>query len=149
MATYVEGKMSGRQVLLIVCQWANEEEGDKFALFLHDGKPGVAVADGVTGESGLIGSTVLEAGSWYLLAGTWDPLDRRYRLFVNGNPEPSVGYQKGDGINASCTTTLKIGAEAVPDNERHFRGMIDEVMLFESVLALDDIKQLHAGKVSR
>ena len=57
---------------MIVCKWANTAENDHFALSLNDGKPGIAVADGLRGEGGLTGNTVLEADRWYFLVGTWD-----------------------------------------------------------------------------
>ena len=128
---------------MIVCKWANTAENDHFALSLNDGKPGIAVADGRRGEQGLTGNTVLEAGRWYFLVGTWDPISRRYRLFVDGRPEPNVGYQSGNGINATSETTLKIGAEAVPQFERHFHGLIDEVMLFEATMSEEAIGCLY------
>ena len=134
---------------MIVCKWANAAENDHFALYLSDGKPGIAVADGLRGERGLHGKTVLEAERWYFVAGTWDAVSRQYRLFVNGRPDPSVGYQAGGGINAASEATLKIGAEAVPGFERHFRGLIDEVMLLDVALDEEAVGRLHRGNPQR
>ena len=75
----------------------------------------------------------------------WDAISRRYRLFVDGRPEPSVGYQLGNGINATSETTLKIGAEAATGFERHFHGLIDEVMLFEATLDEEAVGRLYRG----
>jgi len=135
-----EDALSGVQ--MIVCKWANTAENDHFALSLNDGRPGIAVADGSRGERGLVGKSVLQAGRWYFVVGTWDAVSRRYRLFVDGRPEPSVGYQGGSGINPSSEATLKIGAEAVPGFERHFHGLIDEVMLFDAALEDEAIRRL-------
>ena len=132
------------EVRMIVCNWANTVENDHFGLSLNDGKPGIAVADGSRAENGLVGKTVLEADRWYSIVGTWDAVSRQYRLFVDGQPEPNVGYQAGNGINASSLTTLKIGAEAVPGRERYFSGLIDEVMLFD--VALDDERVRRLGR---
>jgi hypothetical protein len=132
-------------VRMIVCQWANSAEEDRFALSLSDGRPGIAVADGSRGEHGLVGKTVLEAGRWHFVVGSWDAVSRQYRLWVDGRPEPSVGYQAGSGINASSGTALKIGAEAVPGYERHFSGLIDEVMLFEAALEDEAVRRLGRG----
>ena len=142
-----EAGLSGAR--MIVCKWANTAENDHFALFLNDGKPGMAVADGLIGEGGLAGNTVLEAERWYFLVGTWDAISRQYRLFVDGVPEPSVGYQTGNGINAASETTLKIGAEAVSQFERHFHGLIDEVMLFEATLDEEAVGRLYRGEFGR
>ena len=133
---------------MIACKWDNTAENDHFALSLSDGKPGIAVADGLRGEQGLTGNTALEAERWYLLVGTWDAISRQYRLFVDGHPETSVGYQLGNGINATSETTLKIGAEAVPGYERHFHGLIDEVMLFEATLDEEAVGRLYRGDAS-
>jgi hypothetical protein len=136
-----------RGARMIVCKWANTVEDDHFGLFLSDGRPGIAVSDGSKAEHGLVGKTVLEAGRWHFLVGTWDAVSRQYRLFVDGRPEPSVGYQTGNGINASSETTLKIGAEAVPGSERFFSGLIDEVMLFD--VPLDDHRIRCLGRDER
>jgi len=140
-----EAALSG--VRIIVCKWANTVENDHFGLFLSDGKPGIAVADGSKAEHGLAGKTVFEANRWYFIVGTWDAVSRQYRIFIDGRPEPNVGYQTGNGINASSETTLKIGAEAVPGNERFFSGLIDEVMLFD--VALDDERIQRLGRGER
>jgi len=139
-----EAALSG--VRMIVCQWANTIENDHFSLSLNDGKLGIGVADGTNAEQGVAGKTVLEAGRWYFVVGTWDALSRQYRLFVDGRPEPTVGYQTGNGINRSSEATLKIGAEAIPGHERHFSGLIDEVMLFEAALDDERIQRLCRGE---
>ena len=130
---------------MIVCQWANTEKGDRFGLYLTDGKPGIAVADGSRGEGGLVGNTVLEADRWSFLAGTWDAVSHQYRLFVDERAVPTVGYQVGSGINPASETTLKIGAEAVPGFERPFQGLVDEVMIFDAALDEAAIRRLRRG----
>jgi hypothetical protein len=115
---------------------------------LNDGKLGIGVADGLKAEHGVAGKTVLEADRWHFVAATWDAVSRQYRLFVNGRPEPTVGYQTGSGINHASNTTLKIGAEAVPGHGRHFSGLIDELMLFDVALNDKHIQRLHRGELA-
>jgi hypothetical protein len=147
MAAWVKpDKAALSGVRMIVCQWANTVEDDHFSLSLNDGKPGMGVADGVKAEQGVAGKTVLEVDRWYFIAGTWDAVSRQYRLFLDGRPEPTVGYQTGNGINGSSETTLKIGAEAVPGHERRFCGRIDEVMLFDAALDEERIRRLCRGE---
>ena len=149
VAAWVRPSQSGLSgSRMIVCQWANKVGDDRFCLFLADGKPGMAVADGLRGERGFAGRTVLQADRWYFLAGTWDAVSRRYRMYVDGHPEPNVGYQAGVGINGSSRTSLKIGAEAAPGNERYFAGQIDEVMLFDVALDETQIGRLSQGKLN-
>jgi len=147
MAAWVrpdEAALSG--IRMIVCQWANTIENDHFSLSLNDGKLGMGVADGSKAEHGVAGKTVLKADRWYFVAGTWDAVSRQYRLFVDGRPEPTVGYQTGNGINDSSKTTLKIGAEAAAGNDRYFSGLIDEVMLFDVALDGERIRRLCRGE---
>ncbi len=132
-------------VRMIVCRWANTVENDHFRLSLTDGRLGIGVADGARAEHGVAGKTVLETDRWYFVAATWDAVSRQYRLFVNGRPVPTVGYQTGKGINDSSNATLKIGAEAVPGHERHYFGLIDEVMLFDAALDDEYIRRLQRG----
>jgi hypothetical protein len=54
----------------------------------------------------------------------------------------------GGGINDASQTTLKIGAEAVAGFERHFHGLIDEVMLFEAALDEEAVGRLYRGDTS-
>jgi len=146
LAAWVKpSKAAPSGVQMIVCKWANTAEDDHFALSLNDGKPGIAVADGLRGEHGLIGKTVLAADRWHFVAGTWDAVSRQYRLYVDGRPDPSVGYQGGSGINPASGATLRIGAEAVPGYERHFHGLMDEVLVLDAALDEEAVGRLARG----
>lgn len=128
---------------MIAGKWANNASQDHFGLFLSNGKPIIAVADGTTGENGLTGQLSLVPDRWQLVVGTWDKATKRYRLYVDGMLDPAVGFQTGTGINLNSTTTLKIGAQVV-GQPRYFKGWIDEVAVFSRVLTQEEIAQLYA-----
>src|SRR5262249_53123615 len=80
----------------------------------------------------------LSPGQWYHVAGTWNSLNREYRLYVNGVLD-GVGVQYGNGINPSSSTTFKIGREAA-GADRPFHGQIDEVRVWNIARTGDDIQ---------
>jgi len=109
---------------------------------LNNGKPLIAVADGVHQENGLTGQLTLVPDRWQLVVGTWDKTTKQYQLYVDGMLDPAVGLQSGTGINTSSTTTLKIGAQVV-GQPRYFKGWIDEVAIFNRALSPQEIIYLY------
>ena len=102
---------------------------DRFSLSLNDGRPGLGVADGVTGEQGFASEQELEPGRWTFVAATWSPATRRYQVYIDGKLTATSGVQTGSGINPSSNVSLKIGAQASENHPRKFIGLIDDVWL--------------------
>ncbi len=130
----------------IAAKWTNTVAGDHFGLFLTDGKPLISVADGVTGESGLTAQRSLVADQWQFVVGTWDASTRQYQIYINGLLDPAVGMQKGNGINTNSIQSLIIGAQ-VTGMGRYFKGWIDEVAIYKSVLTPQEIWNLYATAI--
>ena len=130
MAAWIKPDPAGMQGnRMIVCQWANAIGNDRFGLSLNNGKPSLGVGDGITGEQGFTCSQMLSANRWTFVAATWEPVTRRYRVYVDGQLTSTTGTQTGNGINMTSKTTLKIGAQASPANPRQFIGLIDGVWI--------------------
>jgi hypothetical protein len=94
---------------------------------------------------GIYGTTELEQGKWYHLAGTYD--GEVMRLYVNGVEEQGVtdnvggeldGTWDGDIQTPANELQLKYGAE-------EYFGAMDEIVLFNRALSADEIKQLARG----
>ena len=130
MAAWVKPDPAGMTgTRMIVCQWANAIDGDRFSLSLNDGRPGLGVADGVTGEQGFACNQKLSSDRWTYVAATWEPLTRRYRVYIDGELTSTTGVQSGSGINPASNVTLKIGAQASAQHPRQFIGLMDDVWI--------------------
>ena len=73
LAAWIRPSETGLGGVRVICgKWANTVENDHYLLFLMDGKPGIAVADGETAEGGFISGTALTPNEWHFVAATWD-----------------------------------------------------------------------------
>lgn len=130
MAAWVKPDPAGMNgTRMIICQWANAIDGDHFSLSLNDGRPGLGVADGISGEAGFACNKRLNTDRWTFVAATWDPSTRRYSVYIDGELTSTTGLQTGSGINAASKVTLKIGAQASENFPRNFIGLIDDVWI--------------------
>ncbi|MEI6218855.1 MAG: LamG domain-containing protein, partial [bacterium] len=85
---------------------------------------------------------------WHHLAGTWKSLkiggDGLLRMYFDGILN-STSKQPLDGV-ISQTTSLKIGWDDVYLNvpeSRRFKGLVDEVMIYDSALSETEVKQIY------
>ncbi|MEM7234723.1 MAG: neutral/alkaline non-lysosomal ceramidase N-terminal domain-containing protein [Planctomycetota bacterium] len=130
MAAWIKPDPAGMTgTRMIVCQWANSVADDRISLSLNDGRPGLGVADGVTGEQGFASNQRVRTNRWTFVAATWDPVTRRYSVYIDGQQTSTTGTQSGSGINAASKATLKIGAQASKGHPRQFTGLIDDVWI--------------------
>ena len=127
-------------------KWAWTVPGDHFGLFLSENKPLVAVADGVTSESGFTATGTINENQWTHVAVTWDSGDFNQQIYINGELD-SEGRQNGSGINLNSEETLKIGAQ-ITGTPRYFTGLIDDVAVYGRVLTEDEIKRNMEGMTS-
>ena len=99
-------------------------------------------------SSGFYGTTELEQGQWYHIAGVYD--GETMKLYIDGVPEPKALTDKGADWDAKWSgkiqtpgnpLQLKYGPES-------YTGAMDEIILFSRALSDDEIKQLTKGWAS-
>lgn len=91
----------------------------------------------LAGLTDLASKTVIQTGTWYHFAGTYDGSEMR--LYINGNLETSTP-KTGSVFNSA--TPLKIGRyDYFPGWV--FHGSIDEVAIWNRALTASEVGQLH------
>ncbi len=84
-------------------------------------------------------STVV--GEWYHVAFTYD--SERFRFYVNGRLQPSAA--KDLGAIRSMKQAVMVGSSGADSpRPQHFKGIIDEVRIYERALSEDEILALAA-----
>jgi uncharacterized protein DUF4082/concanavalin A-like lectin/glucanase superfamily protein/galactose oxidase-like protein/Big-like domain-containing protein/purple acid phosphatase-like protein/Kelch motif protein len=104
--------------------------GAAYALYANSDADRPAIFLG--GTTGVSGPSVLDANRWTHLAATFD--GATLRLFVNGAP---AGTQAVDGEMSPGEGPLTFGANHVWGE--HFRGLIDEVRVYNRALSAGEI----------
>ncbi len=95
-------------------------------------------------ESRGIGKTKIADGQWHHVTGTYD--NKAYRVYVDGVLDvnaPATGLIQNFGSNVVC-----IGAHyktSDPDARRFFKGLIDDVRIYDELLSAEQIKGLAAA----
>jgi hypothetical protein len=116
-----------------------KEMGGRFAYALHagnrEGKPTSTLVIGSSDRS-LVGGASLPLRAWTHLAATYDGTTRM--LFVNG-----VQVRKGaaSGSLAASSGPLRIGGNKVMQGQ-FFKGLIDEVRIYDRALSHAEIAQV-------
>jgi hypothetical protein len=106
-----------------------------YTLYAHDNAPRPAVyVHGATSESSVTGSSGLTLNVWTHLAATFD--GGMLRLYVNG---VEVGTRTASQPIAPSANPLKIGGNAIWGE--YFRGLIDEVRIYNRALGRDEIQR--------
>jgi len=85
-----------------------------------------------------VDTAAAKADQWVHLVGTWD--GQEVRLYVDGKLKSRIatsGSLKGTGVAAM------IGANPGGTRRGFFKGMVDEVAVFDRVLSQDEIRALH------
>ena len=82
-------------------------------------------------------------GAWHHIAVTWRKSDGSVKLYVDGEPEYTGTLQSGATINLA---NLVIGQEQDSfrggfDSNQAFKGVIDEVCIYDRVLSQDEIEE--------
>lgn len=131
-------------ISVIAGKWAQNPYHDHYGLFLIDGKPGIAVANGTAGESGMTANSSLVLNEWQFVVGTWDASTNQYRIYINGLLDTS-GPRGITGFNQNSLAPLGIGAQITHTGgvSRYFKGWIDEVAIFNRALAPQEIMYLY------
>lgn len=112
-----------------------------FNMFILAGKPSVEWFKGANLYACLGGATVCEANEWYHIVGTWD--GKTLKLYVDGKLEKEVSV--GAAFGRTGPHPLYIGLAKV--YVQPFRGVIDEVAIYDRPLTEDEIKQDMKGNI--
>jgi hypothetical protein len=92
---------------------------------------------------GIIGSTAKTNFSvWYLLTVTWDGADIKY--YINGELKDTKEWV---GTLPNSDSKLLIGSDP-PGSTEYFRGVMDDLRIYDHALSGDEIKALYVGKES-
>ena len=82
-------------------------------------------------------NATISADTWYHVAGTFDELEKKARLYLNGNSDKVI-------LNADApvavSSELRIGMNM--DNSEDLQGIIDDLRIYNRVLSGEEIKQL-------
>ena len=97
-------------------------------------------------EGKAVGVTNISDGQWHHVAATYD--GKMYKMFVDGVEDantPSEGFIQNFGSNVVC-----IGAHyktSDPDARRFFKGLIDDVRIYDDAQTAEDIKAMAVAPV--
>ncbi len=108
-----------------------------WAIQIGQGIPSFAIGDFRQAHVCFAHSTVLD-GRWHFVSCTAD--GDSLRIYVNGRPENTVPYS---GTLAGNNRYLRIGSWWADDEKREFRGLVDEVSLFNRALDACEIAALY------
>jgi glucose/arabinose dehydrogenase len=107
--------------------------GMAYALFAANGSNRPAGQVQIGGEQNAVGPAALALNTWTHLATTYD--GAALRLYVNGN---QVASRAQTGSAAVSTGVLRIGGNSIWSEP--FRGLIDEVRIYDRALAPAEIQ---------
>jgi hypothetical protein len=90
-------------------------------------------------------SEMVQARSWYHVVGDWNGTDQR--IYVNGRPAGKVANERlildATSIGVGHGARLGTQAKSAYRTGRYFRGLIDEVAVFDRALSEDEIQSLY------
>jgi hypothetical protein len=92
----------------------------------------------VSGTSGnyLYSTTPVDDGQWHHIAAVYD--GATFSIYVDGEPD---GSEASTGQIASSTYSVYIGENSQATG-RHWNGLIDDLMIFNSVLTQEEIRRI-------
>ena len=111
-------------------------DGDVALSVRDDGRVRFRVAE--NSGTAAFSSTVLSAGSWYHLAGTWD--GSRLAVYVDGVEEAS-NTQSGEPGNGNG---IRLGNNPDVDGS-HFNGVMDDVRFYDRELSPTEVQSIYSA----
>ncbi|HGJ67473.1 TPA: LamG domain-containing protein [bacterium] len=79
-------------------------------------------------------------GDWVHVAGVRSVTDQKISIYINGKFENSIEYLNEGSLNAQ--PRIHIGGNTL--DRRYYRGLMDEVKIFDSALTEEDMQQILA-----
>ncbi len=92
------------------------------------------------GQTSIVGNTVLSAGEWYFVTGSYDINDGLMRIYINGIEDVVSTTPYFDPMND--VSDLYIGTRN-DQSTFPFNGKIDNVMIFNRALDIGEIQKLY------
>lgn len=129
LETWVKRDVTGSQHSLIEKYDCLEGSGGYVLRILPDGRAMAVIIDNCGGQS-VAGTTVLNSGIWYHLAATFDPLNDRLKIYVNGVLEGTNNSATLEPM--ASTLPMKLGSRG-NDNLTPLHGAMDEVRIWNVV----------------
>lgn len=83
------------------------------------------------------GSTVLNANTWYLVAGLWNGTN--LQVYLNGNLDGTIASLRNPKFG---TTPVRIGARG-DDASFSFSGLVDEIQIYNRALTSSEIQAIY------
>jgi tetratricopeptide (TPR) repeat protein len=110
--------------------------GNRIQLYMNEGTTKLDVGLGDTHETNT-DMTTLEVNKWYHIVLSWD--NGTNKVYLNGENIASGSYDGLDELGA----TVNIGNNGRIDNrDQSFKGLIDDVMIYNYALSDDEIKAI-------
>lgn len=118
--------------------YSSGDASQEYLLRLNSGKPEIIFGDGSKNDT-ISGTTRVDDDKWHMVAATLKP-DNTVQVYVDGN---LVGSGKKTA-NWSNNVSVKqyIG---VVKNMRYYKGLMDEVSIYNKALSQDAIKQIYTS----
>lgn len=146
---WVKKKQLGRREGF-VGKWDSSDNTDNSFLLYNGGagNPGdigvfaLAFANGA--EGGIAGSTVIPAGEWVQVTGTWRSSDGQIRIYKNGVIDGESTGGIGQTLKFLSGYTAKIGHWGIVRNgDFKFYGEIDETQIFNRALSQTEVQAIY------
>lgn len=127
---------------------ARDDFNDGFTLWVNDQDQAVFAVAAFMGRQGfVIGATSLQAGRWYHLAGVYDDAAGVVKVYVDGVEDGSVGFNGGIGYAHGRDFRFGMQVKSYKQVGRFLLGAIDDVRVWSSARAPEDIEASAGGEV--
>lgn len=110
-------------------------------------KPSLAISDDGDNNTFEVANAAISVSVWHHIAGTYDGAGA-YKIYVDGNLVGSDGNGSATGTIHVGTGRLTLGARydsSASAYQIYFKGLIDNVMIFDKELSAVEIKYLYNG----
>ncbi|MBK7865445.1 MAG: LamG domain-containing protein [Archangiaceae bacterium] len=132
-------KASGHYHTLVTDSLDDLNDGFLLGISAAD-QGGITLAASGGSSIDVTGTTSLPLNTWHHLAASYDPVDARVRLYVDGTEEASTAWSSP--IFWAPARQLQLGrqAKALSQSARFLDGALDETALYGRALRLDEIE---------
>ncbi|MCB0753614.1 MAG: LamG domain-containing protein, partial [Ignavibacteriae bacterium] len=90
-------------------------------------------------QIGVPSNSIINNGEWYFIVGTWN--GNEFKIYINGNLENSL---KTNAQIGNYNSDLFIGTYGGKINEYAFKGIIDDIIIFNKELSSSEIDYLYS-----
>lgn len=129
-------------------KYQNEYDASYSTIYGSDNKISFLVWNTPHTRLELISNNALTLNQWHHIVYTWDGSTTAARIYINGNLDNEIA---NTGINLAMSTNepLRIGRfKNIDYGEKWFKGIIDEVRIYNRALTADEVISHYEGKQS-